>query len=348
MTTTPSRGAGLVLGAAFLWGTIGPSQVLAAGHLSPAALAGWRHVIGGLALCALALGDRAGLRRLRERRVWTSATLAGLVGAAYQVSFLTAVSLTGAAMGTVVGVASVPLFCGLMARRQDGQRLTRGWLSGSALAVIGSALLLAPAAGARINPAGLAFGLAAGALFALYTAATKRLGATGVPVYAGTGVSMLIGGCVLAPTMVAGVGGLTDARVLVVIAWLGLVTTAAAYSLYAKGLQTVSTSVAGTLSLGEPLAAALLSTVVLGERLTAGEWAACATILAGLLLASRSSAPDSEPVVVAIGMVPMPVRVTLRPDLVGQPHPRARGVVSVWSTTELPVVTRRAYGRARV
>lgn len=92
------------------------------------------------------------------------------------------------------------------------------------------------------------------------------------------------------------------------------------------GLRTVRTSVAGTLSLGEPLAAALLSTTLLGERLTPAEWAACLTILAGLLITSRSPSPDAPSLALAIGMVPMPVRVPLRPDLVGRPHPAGRGV----------------------
>ena len=352
-----------MLGAALLWGTIGPAQVLSADHIDPAALAGWRHVVGGVALCALALGDPAGLRRLRERRVLVAVVLAGAVGAAYQVSFLSAVSLTGAAMGTVVGVATVPLFCGLTGLWQDRVRPGRSWLIGSALAVAGSCLLLLPGAGPRVDPAGLACGVAAGALFAVYTAAAKRLGETGIPVYAGTGASMLGGGLLLAPMMVTDVGGLADAGVVGVILWLGLATTGAAYALYARGLRTVSTTVAGTLSLGEPLAAALLSTTLLGEHLGGLEWAACATILAGLVLTSRPSSPAAPPRVIAIGMVPMPVRIPLRLDLVGRPHPAARATArpsgdheeetmlhpgGSWTPAARARVRTAATGRARV
>ncbi|BEL04311.1 hypothetical protein Q0Z83_025020 [Actinoplanes sichuanensis] len=332
--TTPSRGAGLVLTAALLWGTIGPAQTLTTGHLDPVALAGWRHLVGGVVLCGIALADPSGGRRLRERRSWTAMLLAGPASAAYQASFLTSVAYNGAAVGTVVGVAGVPLFCGLATYLADRQRLIRGWIAGSALAAAGSLLLFYPGAGARIAPAGLVFGIAAGALFALYTAAAKRLGATGVSVYAGTGVSMLIGGLILSPTMIADAHELTRPRILAVVVWLGVVTTAAAYVLYARGLRSVGTHVAGTLSLGEPVAAALLSLTVLGERLTLAEWAACATILAGLVLATRAPAGAQAPLVVAIGMVPMPVRVPLRPDLVGQPHPPARGVAKAWTTVE--------------
>ncbi|MFG1997237.1 EamA family transporter [Actinoplanes sp. NPDC048988] len=177
----------------------------------------------------------------------------------------------------------------------------------------------------------------------MYTAA-KQVGVTGVSLYAGTGASMLIGGLVLTPAMVTGVPKLADVRVVAVVAWLGVVTTAAAYVLYGKGLRSVSINVAGTLSLGEPVAAALLSIAVLGERLTVTEGVACATILAGLVLAGRSPAPESAPLVVAIGMVPMPVRVRLRPDLVGVPHPRARGVAR--AGTSSPARATRSHPRS--
>ncbi|MEU1605737.1 EamA family transporter [Micromonospora matsumotoense] len=50
------------------------------------------------------------------------------------------------------------------------------------------------------------------------------------------------------------------------------------------GLRRAGATTAGTLSLAEPLAAALLSTTLLGEDLSGREWAGCTVILAGLLL----------------------------------------------------------------
>ncbi|WP_326686854.1 MULTISPECIES: EamA family transporter [unclassified Streptomyces] len=49
-TNGPLLGAGLVLGAAVLWGTVGPAQVLASSPMTPTALGGWRLVVGGLIL----------------------------------------------------------------------------------------------------------------------------------------------------------------------------------------------------------------------------------------------------------------------------------------------------------
>ncbi len=45
-----AAGAGLVLGAAVLWGTVGPAQVMADSPLGTVALGGWRMLVGGVML----------------------------------------------------------------------------------------------------------------------------------------------------------------------------------------------------------------------------------------------------------------------------------------------------------
>ena len=332
-----------------LGGTIGPAQVLIDGAVGPAALAGWRHLIGGLALTALALRDLTAFQALRGRRVWTALVLTGLLSAGYQVSFLMAVSLTGGAMGTVVAVATVPLFAGIAARRFDGERLTRNWMVGSGAAVAGSVLLLLPGAGGRVDPAGLAWGVLAGAIFAGYTVLSKRLSADVPDVHVSTGLTMLIGAVVLAPAMMLDTGDVGQKRTVALIAWLGLITTGAVYALYTKGLQSVGANLAGTLSLGEPLAATLLSTIVLGERLSTTEWTAGVVILGGLLTAAvtgsvpvRDGLTGEVPLYVwpkAMGMVAMPVgipvqprQVGVRPPAVGRAGPVMRGRVRMPST----------------
>jgi DME family drug/metabolite transporter len=79
-----------------------------------------------------------------------------------------------------------------------------------------------------------------------------------------------------------------------VTAYLGLVTTALAYLLYGRGLRTVPAPVAVTLGLAEPVVAALLGVVVLGERLTSA--ALAGLLLVGLaiviLTAGRRADPD--------------------------------------------------------
>ena len=61
--------------------------------------------------------------------------------------------------------------------------------------------------------------------------------------------------------------------------------TGVAYLLYGYGLGTLDTATATTLTLAEPVTAAVFATVVLDERLSAVEWLGAAIVLLGLALA---------------------------------------------------------------
>jgi drug/metabolite transporter, DME family len=74
--------------------------------------------------------------------------------------------------------------------------------------------------------------------------------------------------------------------------FLGLVPTAAAYVLFARGLRRLTASETATLTLAEPLTAGVLGAVVLSEPLTAGSATGAGLVLAGLLaLAVRLPIP---------------------------------------------------------
>ena len=71
--------------------------------------------------------------------------------------------------------------------------------------------------------------------------------------------------------------------------WLGLATIAVAYVLFTWGLQGVSAATAATLTLAEPLTAALLGLTVLGERLSPTAVAGLVVLAAGLALLARGA-----------------------------------------------------------
>ena len=86
------------------------------------------------------------------------------------------------------------------------------------------------------------------------------------------------------PTVEVVAGGpfLTDAGNWPVFLYLALVPTVIGHSLYALGLRTVTASVATLLSLLEPVVAAVLAVLVVGERLGVGGWAGIVLVVAGL------------------------------------------------------------------
>jgi DME family drug/metabolite transporter len=215
--------------------------------------------------------------------------------AAYQLAFFAAVAETGVAVGTIVALGSAPALTGalewLVARRRPDPR----WAPATALACAGVALLVLAGGGhAGVRPAGVALAVAAGAAYATYALAAKRLLGDGHPPERVMAMAFGVGALGLLPVLAAGdPGPLLTAGGLALAAFLGIVPTAIAYVLFARGLRRLSAAETSTLTLAEPLTAGLLGAAVLGERLTALSGAGAALVLAGLLvLAVRLPRPS--------------------------------------------------------
>ncbi|MEV8313343.1 EamA family transporter [Streptomyces sp. NPDC059900] len=282
-TNPPSLGAGLVLGAAVLWGTVGPAQVLASSPMTPTALGGWRLVVGGLVLAAFTV-RRTTVRALASGTVVRPLLVCAVSTGVFQAALLSSVARTGAALATVVALGIAPAAVGLCARWVTGERMTALWLAGTAAAVGGCVLLLAPGS-AGVDVPGLFLAVAAGACYGLYTVFAKKLAAVApaaqLPALAA--LSLLAGALPLAPWMLTGTTPVRQGSTLTLIVWLGVVTTALAYWLFTAGLTRVRATTAGTLSLAEPLAAALIGVLVLHEHLSPAAWAGGALILSGMI-----------------------------------------------------------------
>jgi DME family drug/metabolite transporter len=63
-----------------------------------------------------------------------------------------------------------------------------------------------------------------------------------------------------------------------------LITVAFAYTIFSRGLTVVPAATAVTLTLAEPMTAAILGVTVLGERLSLAALAGAGLVLAGLVL----------------------------------------------------------------
>jgi DME family drug/metabolite transporter len=67
------------------------------------------------------------------------------------------------------------------------------------------------------------------------------------------------------------------------ILWLGIISTALAYSLYSYGLSHLRASNVATLVLAEPVTATLLAITVLHNQLTLSSWLGVGLVVSGLL-----------------------------------------------------------------
>jgi drug/metabolite transporter, DME family len=280
-----TSGALLVLAAGVLWGTSGTTQALAPVGASSLSIGALRLLVGGGALLLLSL-VRGGLGA--ERWPVAPSIVAGLFIASYQLCFFAALGRTGVAVGTLVGIGSSPVFAGILGYLLRGERPGRSWGLATALAVAGCGFLVGGGKGIAVDYPGVVLALGAGASYASYTMAIKAL-LPGRRPDAVMAVVFCVGALFLSPLLfTSDLHWVASAKGTAVVLYLGVVVTALSYWLFARGLRTVPVATAVTLSLAEPLTAALLGILFLGERLSGPALCGIPLLFAGLAVLARS------------------------------------------------------------
>ncbi|MGO1315938.1 MAG: DMT family transporter [Cellulomonadaceae bacterium] len=299
----------LVLAAAVLFGTTGTAQALGpeASALSVGAV---RTVLGGLVLALLAgvagrsraaragrpTGPRAGARSTRTRALptaWVSA--AGAAGVAcYSPTFFAGTAANGVAVGTVVSLGSAPVITGALQWAATRRFPGAVWAVATCVATTGVAVLAradgAAASAGGLSLPGLLASLGAGASYATYTMSSKALLERGWTPLTTMGTVFGLAAVVSLPLLaLAPLGWLGSGSGLVMALWLGFVTVALAYVLFARGLAVLPASTVATLTLAEPVAASTLALVVLGEQWTPQETAGLAVVAAGIVVLTLGS-----------------------------------------------------------
>jgi DME family drug/metabolite transporter len=266
-----------VLLAALCFGTTGTAQALGPAGLSPAGVGAARILVGGALLVAFA----GGIPRLPRKPL----LIAALGVAAYQLCFFAAVADTGVAVGTIVALGSAPAIAGSLEWLMHRRKPATVWAAATALACAGVALLALAGSDAAVSAPGVALALGAGASYAAYTLSAKRmLDAGHRPEHVMAGAFGL-GALALVPVLAAtGAGWLLQPGGAALALFLGIVPTALAYVLFARGLERLSAAETATLTLAEPLTAALLGLVVLSERVSASAGLGAALVLGGLVV----------------------------------------------------------------
>lgn len=275
----------VVLVGAVLWGTTGTAQTYMPQTVHPLAVGASRLAVGGFTLLLIMLV----LRKIDFRNwPWKATLLSALAMAIFQYCFFTSIRLTGIAIGTVVTIGSAPMFSGVIEWLIQKKRPTRMWLTATSLAIVGCVLLFSNNEGLVVNPVGVSLSLFAGLLFAFYTLFNKEVleKADTIPSVA---VIFSVSAIMLMPFLfIFETEGLLTAAGISTVLFLGIATTSVAYILFSLGLRHIPSSSAVTLSLAEPLTAAILSVIVVGERLDLISWTGIALLLGGILVLTFS------------------------------------------------------------
>jgi len=253
----------------------------------------------GVAALVLA-GILAALRRplLAARGERLRLAVLGSAGYGLEAWFFFAGLRHGTAAATTLLFFTYPVFVALgswlLGRGAPGRVLA----ASLAAAVVGAAVVVGTSGGIAVEPLGAALALAAAATFSGYLLGAEAVlrrtdaltGAVWTSAFASLAlaVSSLASGAAVLPA---------EGSDLWRIAGMGL-ATAGAFVCLLNGLRLVGAVRAAIVSAMEPLAAAVLAAVFLGERISAGTAAGGALILAGAVAASvaRARLPAEPPV----------------------------------------------------
>ncbi|MEU8325429.1 EamA family transporter [Nonomuraea sp. NPDC048881] len=262
-----------------IWGTtyLITTELLPPGRPLLAALI--RALPAGLILIAIT-------RRLPQGNWWWRALVLGAlnIGLFFALLFVGAYRLPGGVAATVGAIQ--PLLVALLSAGLLGERLTWRVALAAAAGVAGVSLLVLRA-DARLDLLGVAAALGGAVVMAVGVVLSKRWKSP-APLLATTGWQLTAGGLLLAPVTFL-VEGPPPAHLtgenLAGYAYLAIIGSALAYTLWFRGIRELSATKVTFLGLLSPVVATALGWLVLGQRLTLAQVAGAVIVLAALLVA---------------------------------------------------------------
>ena len=304
MSSQPGYFAGIiaVVIAAVLWGTTGTAATFAP-QVSPLGIASVTMGVGGLLLALVAARPIA-----RHKTALLSNRLLVLAAAVnvaiYPLAFYSSMKLSVVAVGNVISIGLAPIAAALIEWTFDKQSLNRKWLISIAFGITGVVCLATakPASSFEStatswdNTVGIILGLVAAFTYAMYSWIARRLIDRGIASRAAMGSMFGLGALLLMPVLlVTGAPLLASVNNFSVGLYMAVVPMFFAYLLFGRGLAVVRASLATTITLLEPVVAALLAVTIVGEKLSVSGWIGIGLISACLLIATFKRAPKSKP-----------------------------------------------------
>lgn len=290
MTHEYGWGVMAVVFSAMVWGTTGTAATFAP-DVSAAAIGAAAMGLGGIAQALVSL---RGIARSRaalwdHRLLLVTGAIAVMV---YPLAFYGAMRLAGVTIGTVITIGSAPLLSALIEYVLDHTRLTWRWRIGALVGLVGMVLICmaghaphgVPAAeGSLIS--GVVLGLIGGLSYALYSWTARKMMLGGIRPPVAMGATFGIGGVLLLPVLVA-TGGpfLASWSNAAVGVYMAVVPMFLGYLAFGYGLARVPASMATLITLLEPVVAAVLAVVFVGERLPLPGWAGVAMVVGCLAI----------------------------------------------------------------
>lgn len=294
------KGAVAIVIASLLWGTTGTAASYAP-NISPLAIGAFAMGFGGVLLCLVARNSL--VQDVKKLRSNPAAVIFGsLCVAIYPLAFYSSMRLSGVAIGTIVSIASAPLFAVLLERLFSKKAISLQWCvsfllgaSGIAMLAVGKTSTEAVQNNLAGQQLGVLLGLLAGLTYAGYSWAAKQLIDKQVK---STSAMACLFGCaatVLLPSLFFTgsnlfVSGINTSVVL----YMAVIPMFLGYLLFGFGLKTTEASTATLITLIEPLVAALLAIYVLGEQFKPIGWGGMVLVCFCLIVQTIKFKPERQ------------------------------------------------------
>lgn len=289
-----------VLLAAFLWGTTGTVATFAP-NLSPLAIGAAAMGGGGLLQALLAR------KSIKKNLIHINSNLVILIIGVvsvfiYPLAFYSSMHLAGITIGTVVSIGTAPLFTALLERFFDQKKLSMLWFISFIFGITGVIFLSIGESHSSITSEkitnngqilGIILAAVAGLTYALYSWVAKKLIDRGIDAKASMGLIFGFASLLLLPTLFFTGSNLFEQNInIYVVGYMMLIPMFLGYVLFGYGLKTVPASKAITLTLFEPLVAAILAIALVGEKLAPIGWVGMIFISLCLALLSKAKDPS--------------------------------------------------------
>ena len=280
------RGYVEAVGAAALWGSSGIFSVyLFRMGVTPQAVALFRPALGLLFLLVAVTTSRPASLRVSRRGLAVLFLGGGATVGVFQVGYQLSVDAAGVP-ATVALLYVAPAIVVALSGPLLGEWPTFARVGLAALAVLGvwMSVLGAHDVTAAFGSAGVGWGLAAAASYAGYILigryAAPRWGSLPTVVYSTAGACLLL--VVLLPFTPVPVTLPRTASAWALLGFFGLLTVAVAQFLFFDALRFVEASRAAVSATAEPVVAALLATVLIGQGLDPLGWVGLALVVTGV------------------------------------------------------------------
>ena len=292
-TAGPRRaGIAAVVASALCFGAMAiMARIAYASGVDTTTLLALRFSIAAAVMVAVAGATGVAWPRGRALAILVAMGAIGYAGQAF--SFFTALTLAPAGLVALL-LYLHPALVALLSALLRHETLTRRKLAALAVALAGMVLTVLPTLADEARAAhpgilrGVAFGVAAAAIYAGYIVVGARVGRRTAPLPM---AAVVIGSAAVLFAAAAAVSGPrwpATAAGWIAVLGIALVSTVAAITLFFAGLERVGPTQASTLSTIEPLFTVLLAAVLLGEAIAPLQMAGGALILGAVLLLARA------------------------------------------------------------